>query len=82
LRESVAFHLGHELFSVAVPSFREMGHIATAAQTLALAARAELEPPVHVPYSPFGERIDEIRVSDAYVALGRLGVELGVTAIP
>jgi alkylation response protein AidB-like acyl-CoA dehydrogenase len=82
LRESVAFHLGHELFSLAVPSFREMGHIATAAQTLALAARAELEPPVHIPYSPFGERIDDIRVSDAYVALGRLGVELGVTAIP
>ena len=82
LRESVAFHLGQELFSLAVPSFREMGHIATAAQTLALAARAESEPPVHVPYSPFGERIDDIRVSDAYVALGRLGVELGVTAIP
>lgn len=82
LRESVAFHLGHELFSLAVPSFREMGHIATAAQTLALAARAESEPPVHVPYSPFGERIDDIRVSDAYVALGRLGVELGVAAIP
>ena len=82
LRESIAFHLGPELFAQAVPLFREMGHIATAPQTLALAARAEREPPVHIPYSPFGARIDEIRVSDAYVALGRLGVELGVTAIP
>lgn len=82
LRESVAFHLGQEIFSAAVPLFRQMGHIATAPQTLALAARAESEPPVHIPYGPFGERIDDIRVSDAYIALGRLGVELGVTAIP
>ena len=82
LRESIAFHLGQDLFWEAVELFREMGRIATSPSTLALAARAELEPPVHIPYSPFGERIDEIRVSDAYVALGRLGVELGVTAIP
>lgn len=82
LRESMAFHLGQDLFSKAVPLFREMGHLATAPQTLALAARAEEEPPVHIPYSPFGERIDDIQVSDAYIALGRLGVELGVTAIP
>src|SRR5687767_10788793 len=82
LRESIAFHLGQDLFWEAVELFREMGRIATSPSTLALAARAEAEPPVHIPYSPFGERIDEIRVSDAYVALGRLGVELGVTAIP
>jgi alkylation response protein AidB-like acyl-CoA dehydrogenase len=82
LRESIAFHLGPELFSEAVPQFREMGRIATAPQTLALAKRAEREPPVHIPYSVYGERIDEIQVSDAYVALGRLGVELGVTALP
>lgn len=82
LRESIAFHLGPELFAEAVGVLREMGRIATAPQTLALAARAETEPPVHIPYSAFGERIDEIRVSDAYVALGRLGVELGVTALP
>ncbi|MEA2452895.1 MAG: hypothetical protein QOG04_1605 [Actinomycetota bacterium] len=82
LRESIAFHLGQDVFVEAVEMFREMGHIATSPQTLALAARAETEPPVHIPFSAFGERIDEIRVSDAYVALGRLGVELGVTAIP
>ena len=82
LRESIAFHLGPDAFAEAVPLFREMGHIATAPQTLALAARAEQEPPIHIPYSPFGERIDEIQVSDAYIALGRLGVELGVSAIP
>jgi len=82
LREGLEFHLGSDLLSVAEPDLKAMGHIATAPQTLALSARAETEPPVHVPYSTFGERIDEIRVSDAYVALGRLGVEMGVTALP
>lgn len=82
LREGLEFHLGSELLSIAEPDLKAMGHVATAPQTLALAARAEREPPVHVPYSTFGERIDEIRVSDAYVALGRLGVEMGVTAMP
>lgn len=82
LRESVAFYLGPELFAEAVEMFREMGHLATAPETLALAARAEAEPPVHIPYSAFGERIDEIRVSDAYVLLGKLGIERGVTAFP
>jgi acyl-CoA dehydrogenase len=82
LREGIEFYLGPELFSQAEVLLKEMGHISTTPETLALAARAEREPPVHVPYSSFGERIDEIRVSDAYVALGRLGVEMGVTALP
>lgn len=82
LRESLAFYLGPELFGPANDFLSEVGHLVVAPQTLALAARAESEPPVHVPYSAFGERIDEIRVSDAYTALGRLGVELGVTALP
>ena len=37
--------------------------------------RAEIEPPEHIPYSTWGERIDEIRVSSPYMELGRLGVE-------
>jgi alkylation response protein AidB-like acyl-CoA dehydrogenase len=82
LRESLAFHLGEEVFAHAAPLFREMGRLVVAPQTLALAKRAESEPPEHIPYSAFGERVDEIRVSDAYTALGRIGVELGVTAMP
>lgn len=82
LRESLAFYLGPELFAPADDFLSEVGHLVVAPTTLALAARAEAEPPIHIPYSPFGERIDEIRVSDAYTALGRLGVELGVTALP
>ena len=82
LRESVAFHLGEDLAQAAADELALMGEVATASSTLALAARAESEPPRHVPYSAWGERIDDIVVSDAYVELGRIGVEAGVTALP
>ncbi len=81
LREGLEFYLG-DAFEGARPLFEEMGRISTDPATLAFAARAEREPPEHVPYSAFGERIDEIRVSDAYVELGRIGVAAGVTSIP
>ncbi|HVF53456.1 MAG TPA: acyl-CoA dehydrogenase family protein [Actinomycetota bacterium] len=82
LREAVEFHLGGELFPAAEAVLSEMGRRATAPETIALAMRAEREPPVHIPFAPWGERIDEIRVSDAYTALGRMGVAAGVTALP
>lgn len=82
LREATSFHLGDDAFAASEAQLAEMGRRATMTQTLALARRAELEPPVHVPFSTWGERIDEIRVSDAYLELGRVGVEAGVTALP
>ena len=82
LRESLHFHLGDEHFARAEPELAELGRAATDTETLALAARAEREPPVHIPYATWGERIDEIRVSDAYVELGRRGVRAGVAALP
>ena len=47
-----------------------------------MAMRAESEPPRHIPYATWGERIDEIIVSDAYTELGKIGVRAGVTALP
>jgi alkylation response protein AidB-like acyl-CoA dehydrogenase len=82
LREALAFHLGEEMFAAAEPQLVELGGVATDPSTLELAARAEREPPRHIPYSPWGERIDDIEVSDAYTELGRIGVEAGVTALP
>ena len=35
-----------------------------------------------MPYSPWGRRVDDIIVSPAYMELGRIGVEAGVTALP
>ena len=82
LREGLAYHLGDEVFTAAEPELGELGRAVTDARVLDLAARAEREPPRHVPYSPWGERVDEIQVSDAYRELGRFGVEAGVTALP
>ena len=82
MRETARFHLGDALFERAAPQLSAMGEIATARETLALSMRAESEPPQHVAYSPWGERIDEIRVSSAYTELGKIGVQAGVTALP
>jgi acyl-CoA dehydrogenase len=82
LREALLWRLGRDVYERAAPELDALGAKVTAPETLALAARAEAEPPVHVAYSPWGERVDEIRVSAAYLELGALGVRAGVTALP
>ncbi len=82
LRESLRWYVGDELFEAAEPELQAMGELATAERTIALALRAEQEPPRHIPYSTWGARVDEIEVSPAYLELGRLGVARGVTALP
>jgi acyl-CoA dehydrogenase len=82
LREALQWRLGDDVYGVAEPELAAMGALAAAPETLALALQAEQEPPVHVPYSAWGERVDDIKVSEAYVALGALGVRAGVTALP
>jgi acyl-CoA dehydrogenase len=82
LREALRWHLGDELLVHAEPELARMGEVATAPDTRALAMQAEREPPEHIPYATWGQRIDEIRVSPAYLELGRMGVEAGITALP
>ncbi len=82
LREALRFYLGDELFAHAEAELAHLGRVAAAPATLELARRAESEPPRHIPYTTWGERIDDIVVSDAWLELGRLGVEAGVTALP
>src|SRR5687768_9576403 len=74
LREATRFHLDEASFSAAEPGLAEMGKRAVAQETLDLSRRAELEPPVLTSYATWGERIDDIKVSDAYLELGRVGV--------
>lgn len=81
MRESLEFHLGH-LFDAAAAELAPVGAWATSEDTRALWMRAESEPPIHTPYAPWGERIDDIRVSDAYLELGKVGVRAGVAALP
>lgn len=82
LRETLRWLLGDEMFGAAQPGLAAMGRMATSPRTLELAARAERELPEHIPYSTWGERIDDIRVSRSWTELGRMGVEAGVTALP
>jgi alkylation response protein AidB-like acyl-CoA dehydrogenase len=82
LRNSLRWHLGPEAFALAEPELAEMGTMATSEEMLELGDRAEREPPEHVPFSPWGERIDSVNVSTAYKELGRLGIEAGITARP
>lgn len=82
LRDAIAAHLDEDLFARADPLLAEVGRMATAPETLALARRAEQEPPVLTHYGTWGERVDEIWVSPAYTELGKLGVEAGVSALP
>jgi putative acyl-CoA dehydrogenase len=46
-----------------------------------LGEEAESEPPVHTPYSPWGKRIDEVKVSRAWKELDRISAEEGIVAI-
>lgn len=79
LREAISFHLGDRA-PEAAPILSELGRWATDPETLALVARAESELPVLTHYSPWGERVDRIDVSDAYVHLGKEGIRRGVVA--
>src|SRR5215210_6760063 len=81
LRESVRFHAGEDIFAIAEELLSPMGQLAVNPETLALSTRAESEPPKLTHYSAWGERIDDIRVSSAYLELGRIGVTAGVTAL-
>src|SRR5690606_4516219 len=53
---------------------------ATAGELWDLSVRAEAEPPVHVPYDPWGRRVDEIRTSAAWEALRRFSARHGLVA--
>lgn len=45
-----------------------------------LSQQAEVEPPKHIPYSPWGQRIDELKVSDAWKKLEVAAAEEGIVA--
>lgn len=47
----------------------------------ALGEEAEAAPPIHIPYSPWGERIDDIKTSDAWKKLDAISAEEGLIAL-
>src|SRR6476620_5405783 len=62
------------------PALQRLDALA-AGEWLALDAAAERNPPRHVPYDPWGRRIDAIETSDAWRALHRIAAEEGLVAI-
>lgn len=81
LRHSLERILPPEDFAEAAADFDEMGARA-AGDLRELSARAEANPPRHVPYDPFGRRIDRIDVDSAWLELVEFGKRAGVVAIP
>jgi alkylation response protein AidB-like acyl-CoA dehydrogenase len=82
LRSVVEAQLPPEVFAAALPLLEEAGSLCASKGIIELGLQAEREPPRLVPYSTWGERRDAIEVSPAYQELGRVGVKLGVTALP
>ncbi len=62
------------------PDLRRMGERA-ATDILELARQAEAQPPRHIPFDPWGRRIDRIEVSQAWRDLDRISAEEGLVAI-
>ena len=61
------------------PGLDQLGQRA-AGEMLDYAADAERHPPVHVPYDPWGRRIDDIRVAEGWQQLHRVAAEEGIVA--
>ncbi|WP_413580567.1 acyl-CoA dehydrogenase family protein [Bdellovibrio sp. HCB288] len=63
----------------ALPHLDRLGQRA-ATEMLTFAEDAESHPPVHVPFDPWGRRIDEIRVSAGWKAMEKIAAEEGIVA--
>lgn len=61
------------------PGLRALGERAIT-EMPALAAAAEAQPPRHVPYDPWGRRVDHIEVSEAWRRLHAIAAEEGIVA--
>ncbi|HEY0971675.1 MAG TPA: acyl-CoA dehydrogenase family protein [Gemmatimonadales bacterium] len=79
LRSFLRWRLPPGVHAGVEPALRRLGARA-ATDILALGDAAEAEPPRHVPYDPWGRRVDRIAVSDAWRALDRVSAEEGIVA--
>ncbi|MEO7803528.1 MAG: acyl-CoA dehydrogenase, partial [Actinomycetota bacterium] len=81
LRHTIERLLPSDVFAAAEPLLDEMGE-RTVDELPLLERAAELNPPRHVPYDPWGTRIDQIEVDPAWTRLIEIGIESGLVAIP
>lgn len=81
LREHLERLLPAEVLAQVEPELEQIGADAVDS-LLDLARQAEREQPVHVPYDPWGQRIDEIRLSAAWDELHVYQAAHGMCALP
>jgi putative acyl-CoA dehydrogenase len=79
LRSYLRWRLPDESRAEIEPDLNRLGERA-ATEIAALGDAAEAQPPRHVPYDPWGRRVDDIVVSDAWRALDRISAEEGIVA--
>ena len=72
-------HLPGEVLREIQPGLEKLGGRA-AGEMLAMAADAEAHPPRHIPYDPWGRRVDRIEVAEGWKALHRVAAEEGIVA--
>lgn len=69
-----------EVLTEIEPGLRQLGQRAVT-DIWELGRAAEAQPPRHVPYDPWGRRIDHIEVSTAWQQLDRISAEEGLVAL-
>lgn len=79
LRDCLARLLPDDVFTAIAPGLEQLGERATG-EMLAFADDAERNPPEHIPFDPWGRRIDDIRVSRGWQELHRVAAEEGIVA--
>jgi len=79
LRSYLRWRLPDDIRAEIEPGLHRLGERA-ATEIAALGDAAEAQPPRHVPYDPWGRRVDDIVVSDAWRALDRISAEEGIVA--
>src|SRR5574337_1389108 len=68
-----------EVLKDIAPGLEHLGERA-GGEMLAMAADAEAHPPRHVPYDPWGRRVDHIETTWGWLALRRVAVEEAIVA--
>ncbi|HME90597.1 MAG TPA: acyl-CoA dehydrogenase family protein [Myxococcaceae bacterium] len=81
LREYLERALPEDVYRDVLPELQAMGELACGS-LYDLGIRSRNQEPQLVHYDPWGRRIDEIRVPDAWKKLARVAAERGLVAIP
>ena len=79
LRSLLGSLLPRDVAGAVTPHLRHMGERA-AGDLLPLAAAAEAQPPRHVPFDAWGNRVDRLELSPGWLGLKRVAAEEGLVA--